>query len=102
MNSEKIFQVLLAPHITEKSSSSGDAAGQIAFKVASDATKSDIKQAVETLFGVHVRGVSVLNVKGKSKRFGARYGKRSGWKKAYVSLAPGQEIDFSQTVSATN
>jgi len=94
MNQERIFQILRAPHISEKSSVVGDANNQVVFEVAVDATKPEIKQAVEELFKVKVTGVTTLNVKGKTKRFRGRAGKRAGWKKAYVSLAEGQEIDF--------
>ena len=68
---------------------------QVVFKVATDATKPEVKAAVELLFNVKVDSVQILNVKGKVKRFGRFTGRRSDWKKAYVSLTPGQEIDFS-------
>ncbi|MCW9014871.1 MAG: 50S ribosomal protein L23 [Gammaproteobacteria bacterium] len=95
MSQERILQVLLAPHISEKSAIVGDAAGQHVFKVLPGATKTEIKQAVETLFEVKVAQVRVMNVKGKTKRFGQRNGKRSDWRKAYVKLAEGQDIDFA-------
>lgn len=94
MNQERIMQVLLAPHITEKTSMVAEKGNQVAFRVLPDATKTEIKQAVETLFKVKVRGVTTVNMKGKNKRFGGRLGRRSDWKKAYVSLAEGQELDF--------
>ena len=87
------YDIVLAPHITEKSTmlSEHDA---VVFKVASDATKPEIKAAVELLFKVKVESVQVLSVKGKEKRFGRMQGRRRNWKKAYVCLAPGQEINF--------
>ena len=94
MNEERLLKVLLAPHVSEKSNRLTDRYNQVAFKVARDATKPEIKDAVELLFKVKVTGVTVLNVKGKRKRFGALTGRRSDWKKAYVSLEAGQEIDF--------
>ena len=94
MNEERLLKVLLAPHVSEKSNRLTDRYNQVAFKVARDATKPEIKDAVELLFKVKVTGVTVLNVKGKRKRFGALSGRRSDWKKAYVSLEAGHEIDF--------
>ncbi len=95
MGQERILQVLLAPHISEKSTLVGDAAATHVFKVDTTATKLEIKQAVEELFEVKVAQVRVMNVKGKTKRFGQRNGKRSDWRKAYVKLADGQDIDFA-------
>jgi large subunit ribosomal protein L23 len=95
MNQERILQVLLAPHISEKSTLVADANGQHVFKVLPTASKIEIKQAVEQLFEVKVAQVRVMNVKGKTKRFGQREGKRSDWRKAYVTLAEGQDIDFA-------
>jgi len=95
MNQERIFQVLTAPHISEKAAVAGDSANQHVFKVALDARKGEIKQAVEQLFNVKVAKVRTVNVKGKSKRQGARMGQRSDWKKAYVSLEQGHEIDLA-------
>ena len=94
MNEERLLKVLLAPHVSEKSNRLTDRYNQVAFKVARDATKPEIKDAVELLFKVKVTGVTVLNVKGKRKRFGALTGRRSDWKMAYVSLEAGHEIDF--------
>lgn len=94
MNQERLLKVLLAPHVSEKSTTLADAHNQVVFKVALEATKPDIKKAVELLFEVKVKSVTVANVKGKRKRFGAIRGQRSDWKKAYVSLEAGQEIDF--------
>ncbi len=94
MNQERIYEVLRAPHVSEKSSVQADAHNQVVFQVAVDATKAEIKTAVEKLFKVQVEGVTTLNVKGKTKRFRGQPGKRAAWKKAYVSLAAGQELDF--------
>ncbi len=86
--------VLQGPHLSEKSAIAAETNNQIVFKVRTDATKREIRQAVELLFEVRVDGVTVVNVKGKAKRFGASRGKRSDWKKAYVKLAEGSQIDF--------
>jgi len=94
MNKERLMKVLLAPVVSEKSAVAGEA-GQVVFKVATDATKPEIKRAVETMFDVNVEQVRVVKVKGKNKRFGALQGRRSDWKKAYVRLQEGQDIDFS-------
>ncbi|MBL4782196.1 MAG: 50S ribosomal protein L23 [Porticoccaceae bacterium] len=94
MNKEHIFKVLLAPHVTEKSSMVADAGNQVVFKVATTATKREVKAAVEALFEVQVKDVRVVNVKGKTKRNKTGLGKCSDWKKAYVNLAAGQDIDF--------
>ena len=95
MVQERILQVLLAPHISEKSTLLADSTGAHVFKVNTTATKTEIKQAVEQLFEVKVAQVRVMNVKGKTKRFGQRMGKRSDWRKAYVKLAEGQDIAFA-------
>ena len=95
MNKERLMQVLLAPVISEKSTHVADKHEQIIFKVATDATKLEVKSAVELMFNVKVDSVQMLNVKGKSKRFGRFMGSRKDWKKAYVSLQPGQEINFA-------
>ncbi|WP_295540419.1 50S ribosomal protein L23 [uncultured Thiohalocapsa sp.] len=94
MNQERLMKVLLGPVISEKSTIAADADGQFVFRVATDATKQEIGRAVELLFDVEVNAVQVLNVKGKNKRFGARNGRRPGWRKAYVDLKPGYDIDF--------
>ncbi len=94
MNEERLMKVLMAPHISEKSTIAAEQSNQIVFKVATDATKPEIKKAVELLFDVKVDRVQVSNVKGKVKRFGAKMGRRNDWKKAYVTLQEGQEIDF--------
>ncbi len=95
MNQERIFQILITPHISEKSALLGDAANQAVFRVAGDANKAEIKAAVEQLFEVKVADVRTVNMKGKGKRTGFRRGKRSDWKKAYVSLEQGHEIDLA-------
>ena len=92
---ERLLQVLLAPQISEKSTYVAEKYDQVIFKVARDATKPEVKAAVELLFKVEVEGVQISNVKGKVKRFGRFMGRRDHWKKAYVSLKPGQEIDFT-------
>ena len=95
MNQERIMQILLAPHVSEKTTLVADANSQHVFKVLKDASKIEIKQAVESLFEVKVAQVRVMNVKGKTKRFSNREGKRSDWRKAYVTLEKGQDIDFA-------
>ncbi|TVZ38239.1 large subunit ribosomal protein L23 [Alteromonadaceae bacterium 2753L.S.0a.02] len=94
MNQERLYKVLLGPVISEKAAVVAEVANQAVFKVVADANKSEIKAAVEKLFNVSVEGVRVLNVKGKTKRTRFGMGRRSDWKKAYVSLAEGSEIDF--------
>lgn len=101
-NQERLMQVLLAPVVSEKSTFVGEKSNQYVFRVARDATKPEIKAAVEMLFSakdkkIEVTGVRVANVKGKHKRFGRMMGRRSNWKKAYVSLAAGQDITFQAT-----
>ncbi|MCG8018165.1 MAG: 50S ribosomal protein L23 [Candidatus Thiodiazotropha sp. 'RUGA'] len=95
MNNERLMKVLLSPLVSEKSSIVADANDQYTFRVNKDATKREIAKAVEKLFEVEVERVQVVNVKGKQKRFGAVNGKRSDWKKAYVRLKAGSEIDFA-------
>jgi len=94
---ERLMQVLLAPTVSEKSTYVGDKNNQVVFRVADDATKPEIKAAVELLFKVKVKSVQVANVKGKEKKTGRIMGRRRNWKKAYVSLAHGQEINFQAT-----
>ncbi|MHB8346612.1 MAG: 50S ribosomal protein L23 [Acidiferrobacterales bacterium] len=94
MTEEDLFHVILAPHISEKSTRVSDKNQQFVFSVARNATKPLIKQAVEKLFSVQVDSVTVTRVKGKVKRQGKTPGRRQDWKKAYVRLKPGQEIDF--------
>ncbi|WP_416138301.1 50S ribosomal protein L23 [Halomonas sp. HK25] len=95
MNQERVFKVLLGPHVTEKAAMAAER-NQYVFKVASDATKPEIKKAVEALFGKKVERVQTLNVKGKTKRTAQGLGHRKGYRKAYVSLAAGETLeDFS-------
>lgn len=95
MNQERLMQVLLAPHISEKSTFTAEHNKQFVFRVLGNADKNEIKSAVELLFNVQVNSVQTSNVKGKSKRSGKRIGRRSDWKKAYVGLKPGFDIDFT-------
>lgn len=94
MNQERLMNVLLAPHISEKSSVVADKNNQVVFKVAVDATKTEIKQAVELMFEVGVESVQVSNMKGKVKRASGGIGRRKNWKKAYISLKEGHDINF--------
>jgi large subunit ribosomal protein L23 len=94
MNQERLLKVLLAPHVSEKSTVSAEANNTLVFKVANDANKAEIKAAVEQLFEVEVSGVRTVNVKGKTKRHGMTFGKRKDVKKAYVTLKEGHDIDF--------
>lgn len=91
---ERLMQVLMAPQISEKATFVADKNEQVIFVVAPDATKPEIKAAVELLFKVQVASVQVANIKGKAKRFGRTMGRRSGVRKAFVCLKPGQEINF--------
>ena len=96
MNPERMYTVILGPHVSEKSTLMSEDNNQYTFKVASDATKPEIKQAVESLFNVVVADLQVLNVKGKTKRaVRGRIRRKSDWKKAYVRLEAGHEIDFA-------
>jgi large subunit ribosomal protein L23 len=92
---ERLMQVLLAPVVSEKSTFVADKHEQVIFRVVADATKPEIKAAVELMFKVEVESVQVANVKGKEKRFGRFIGRRRHWKKAYICLKPGQEINFA-------
>ena len=94
MSNERLYTVLLAPRMTEKSTRLAESSNQYVFKVTSDSNKTEIKDAVEKLFEVNVESVRVVNVKGKSKAFKLRTGKRNDWKKAYVRVQEGQVIDF--------
>ena len=96
MNAERLMQVILAPVVTEKSTLVAEKNNQVAFRVVADATKPEIKAAVELLFKVEVDSVQVANRKGKEKRFGRFMGRRRNERKAYVSLKAGQEIDFTE------
>lgn len=97
MNQARLYSVILGPHISEKATIMAESHNQVAFKVLNDASKAEIKEAIETIFKVSVTGLQVLNVKGKTKRT-ARGGirQKSNWKKAYVQLVQGQEIDFAE------
>ncbi len=95
MNQERIFQVLVGPHVSEKAAIVADESNQYVFKVAIDATKAEIKRSVEQLFKVKVTGVNTMKVKGKTKRNRYGYSSRPNWKKAYVRLEQGQDIDFA-------
>lgn len=95
MNAERLLMVIRQPHTSEKATAIAERSKQFTFKVLKTATKNEIKQAVEHLFNVKVKDVSVVNMKGKSKRFKQTSGKRNDWKKAYVSLHADQDIDFS-------
>jgi large subunit ribosomal protein L23 len=97
MNEERMYQVLLSPHVSEKASVLADENNQHVFRVIETATKSEVKQAVEGVFKVKVEKVRILNVKGKTKRFGGRLGKRSDVRKAYVTLTKDNDIDFAGT-----
>ena len=92
------MKVLVAPVISEKSTMVAEKLNQAAFVVVPDATKAEVKAAVELLFKVQVKSVQILNLKGKQKRFGRSEGRRSDVRKAYVCLKPGQDINFAQEV----
>ncbi|MGD8207680.1 MAG: 50S ribosomal protein L23 [Thiohalocapsa sp.] len=94
MNQERLMRVLMAPHISEKSTLAGDQGNQHVFRVLPDASKAEIRQAVEQLFEVKVDKVRTINMRGKSKRFGQMMGRRNHWKKAYVTLQAGYDIDL--------
>ena len=94
MNKDRLCQVLLSPRVTEKTTLIGENSNQYVVHVVSDASKSEVKGAVEQLFDVNVESVRIVNVKGKNKSFRMRPGKRSDWKKAYVRVQEGQVIDF--------
>lgn len=95
INQVKLASILQAPIVSEKSSIAADSSNQFVFKVQNDATKLQVKNAVELMFNVKVESVRVLNVKGKIKRFGRTLGKRSDWKKAYVKLQSGYSIELA-------
>ena len=95
MNDERLMSILVAPHVSEKSTRVADASNQVTFRVRKDARKPEIRRAVEKMFNVEVASVSVLNVKGKRKGMrGRNPGRRPNWRKAYVRLKPGHDIDF--------
>ena len=95
MNDERLYQIIRAPHMSEKAAYGADGRNQHVFSVAPDATKPEIRKAVERIFDVKVQRVQVLNVKGKNKRFGTIQGRRNGWRKAIVRLKPGHDIDYA-------
>ena len=97
MNSERLMQVLIAPHVSEKATHLADSVRCHVFKVVPDATKKEISAAVEKMFKVKVVGVNVVNMKGKPKGLGRRRGHRKQWKKAYVALAEDHDIQLSGT-----
>jgi large subunit ribosomal protein L23 len=94
MNLERITKIILGPVVAEKASRVAEANNQVVLKVLPDANKSEIKQAVEKMFDVKVESVTTMNVKGKAKRTGRIMGKRSDWKKAYVTLVEGADLNF--------
>ena len=97
VHQERLMTVLQGPLLTEKGAMAAELHNQVVFKVRTDATKAEIRQAVELLFDVQVQGVQVINYRGKNKRFGTTRGRRNDWKKAYVRLAEGSQIDFLGT-----
>ena len=100
MNREQLMSVLIAPHVTEKTSLAMQNHNQYTFRVRRNATKTDIKKAVELMFDVKVAGVQVVNEPGKQRRFGRIAGRTQDWKKAYVSLNEGQTIDYEARAKA--
>ena len=96
LSKDALFQVLIAPVVTEKSTRAAELGGQVVFQVATTATRHDVKAAVEQAFDVEVDAVKILNVKGKTKRFGGAKGKRNDRKKAYIRLKEGSDIDFAE------
>jgi large subunit ribosomal protein L23 len=100
VNREQLMSVLIAPHVTEKTSLAMQNHNQYTFRVRRDATKTDIRKAVELMFDVKVAGVQVVNEPGKQRRFGRIAGRTQDWKKAYVSLTPGQTIDYEARAKA--
>ena len=95
LDKDRLYQIILAPVVSEKSTRTADQNRQVVFKVATDASKTEIKQAVEMAFEVEVEAVQVAHVRGKVKRFGRTPGARKDWKKAYVKLKEGHDIDFA-------
>ncbi|MFT6840379.1 MAG: large subunit ribosomal protein L23 [Candidatus Azotimanducaceae bacterium] len=95
MNEERMYKIILGAHVSEKATVIAEESNQVAFKVTKDATRPEIKQAVEKIYGVVVQGVTTLNVKGKVKRNARGISKKPSWKKAYVRLAEGHDIDFA-------
>lgn len=100
MKREQLMNVLIAPHVTEKTSLAMQNHNQYTFRVQRNATKTDIKRAVELMFDVKVKGVQIVNEPGKARRFGRITGRTQDWKKAYVSLVQGQSIDYEASAKA--
>ena len=101
MNNERLMNVILAPHVSEKATSRADTQNQHVFSVAKNANKLEVKKAVEKMFEVEVAEVKLLNIHGKVKRLGRRFGKRKDWKKAYVKLKEGFDINFGEKETKT-
>lgn len=97
MNEAKLYSIIRAPRISEKTARLQEVSNQYVFEVSTEANKLEIKEAIEKIFGVNVRAVNVVNVKGKNKAFKFRMGRRGDWRKAYVTLAEGQSIDVMAT-----
>lgn len=95
MNQERLMKVILSPHLSEKAAIAKEKQNEYVFQVTKDATKSEVKQAIELLFKTKVQRVSIVNVKSKPKRFGQIQGRSKAWKKAYVKLEEGQAIEFA-------
>ncbi len=100
MNKERLMTVLIQPHVSEKAAAAAEKGNQYVFRVRDDASKAEVKEAVELMFEVKVEGVNLLNKPGKSRRFRNMPGKRNGFKKAYVRLQAGQTIDFTGAVAS--
>ncbi len=94
LDQERLMTVVLGPHVSEKTTIMADKHNQVVFRVRRDSNKADIRRAVELLFDVKVEQVQVVNYRGKIKRSGNEWGQRQNWKKAYVTLAEGDDIDF--------
>ena len=101
MNKERLMNVILAPHVSEKATSRADTQNQHVFSVAKNANKLEVKKAVEKMFEVEVAEVKLLNIHGKLKRIGRKFGKRKDWKKAYVRLKEGFDINFGEQETKT-
>lgn len=95
MNQERLLKTILSPHLSEKATIAAEKRREYVFEIASDATKPEVKQAIEELFKTQVSAVRIVNVKTKPKRFGGMLGRSKAWKKAYVTLKEGQEINFA-------
>ena len=102
ISEQRLYRVLLSPHISEKSAMAAETEDRHTFRVRTDATKLEVRRAVERLFGVKVRSVQIVNCRGKAKRFGQVEGRRSDWKKAVVRLVEGEDLDFTDPLAASN